>query len=81
MKTFIKAIAALITIILLTINAFSQTPPPPNGGNNPTDPTSGNTPVGGGAPIGGGLIILLALGAGYGAKKIYNFRKVMTLEK
>jgi len=71
MKTFIK----LITITLLTINLSAQTPPPPNGGGDPT--RGSNTPVGGGAPIGGGLLILVALGVGYGVKKVYNFRKAM----
>lgn len=37
--------------------------------------SSGNTPVGGGAPIGGGLFILLGLGAAYGGKKIWDYRK------
>jgi hypothetical protein len=73
MKTFTKSIAALITITLLTINISAQTPPPPNGGQTPGE--AGNTPVGGGAPIGGGLLILVALGAGYGAKKVYDFRR------
>ena len=35
----------------------------------------GANPVGGGAPIGGGLIIMLALAAGYGTKKVYDARK------
>ena len=75
MKTFIKTLATLITITLLTINfSLAQTPPPPNGGNNPT-PGNGNTPVGGGASIASGIGILLALGAAYGGKKVYDFRK------
>jgi len=73
MKTLIKTAATLIAVTLLTINfSFAQTPPPPNGGGNPG---SGNTPVGGGAPISGGIAILLALGAAYGGKKVYDFRK------
>jgi hypothetical protein len=76
MKTFTKTITALlilITINLFTINfSLAQTPPPPNGGGSPG---SGNTPVGGGAPIAGGIGILLALGAAYGGKKVYEFRK------
>jgi hypothetical protein len=69
------------TFRILTISAFlmaaplfmiAQNPPHPNGGNAPG---SGNTPVGGGAPIGGGLIILLALGMGYGARKVFDARK------
>jgi hypothetical protein len=78
MKTLIKLSAALITITLLTINlSFAQTPPPPNGGG---DPGSGNTPVGGGAPIAGGIGILLALGAAYGGKKVYDYRKRILAE-
>jgi hypothetical protein len=73
MKTFTKTLATLITIALLTINLSGQTPPPPNGGNGA--PTGDNTPVGGGAPIAGGIGILLALGAAYGGKKVYDFRK------
>jgi hypothetical protein len=73
MKTFKNALSTLlflITVTLLTINLSAQTPPPPNGGG---DPGSGNTPVGGGAPITGGIVILLALGATYGGKKVWDF--------
>ena len=31
--------------------------------------------TGGGAPIGGGLFILLGLGAAYGGKKLYQYKK------
>lgn len=53
--------------------AFSQNgdPPPPPGEHGQT----GNQPPGGGAAIGGGVAILVALGAGYGAKKWYDKRK------
>jgi len=78
MKTLIKTIAALIIITLLSINLTAQTPPPPNGnGSNPN--SGGNTPVGGGASISGGLLILVALGVGYGAKKVYDFRKAIPM--
>lgn len=60
-------------MLIFSVTAFSQSPPPPNGGNGA--PTGGNTPVGGGAPIAGGIGILLALGAGYGIKKVYQFNK------
>jgi hypothetical protein len=73
MKTFTKTLATLITITLLAINLLGQTPPPPNGGETPGE--HGNTPVGGGAPIAGGIGILLALGAAYGGKKVYDNRK------
>jgi len=36
------------------------------------DPTGVEDPLGGGAPIGGGTLILIGLGAAYGAKKVYN---------
>ncbi len=65
MKKIILTIA--IAIMALTINA--QTPPEPNGGSNPG---GGNNPVGGGAPIGSGIAVLMALGAAYGAKKLFT---------
>jgi len=76
MKTLTKSIAALLillTINLITINLSAQTPPPPNGDGG--TPVGNSTPVGGGAPIAGGLGILLALGAAYGGKRAYDFRK------
>jgi hypothetical protein len=77
MKTFKKVLTTLlflITVTLLTINlALAQTPPPPNGGDTPSQ--GGNTPVGGGAPIAGGIGILLVLGAAYGGKKVYQVFK------
>ncbi len=38
-------------------------------------PGTGDDPIGGTAPIGSGLIILISMGAAYGAKKVYNARK------
>ena len=71
MKTLIKTIAIPITIILFTINvSLAQDPPPPPGHG-----TSGNVP-GGGAPIGSGLLVLIALGAAYGGKKVFDYRKI-----
>ncbi len=58
---------------LLTL---AQTPPHPNGGSNPG---AGNGPVGGGASIESGLYILLAMGAAYGANKLYKVGKNATL--
>lgn len=70
MKKAIKFLA--ITAFAMILPMFLSAQP------LPYDETIGggetNPPVGGGAPIGGGLIILLALGAGYGAKKIYDAR-------
>jgi hypothetical protein len=70
-----KKIAKLLVVGMLVMTSaavFSQNPPDPNGGN---DPGSGNTPVGGSATVSGGIILLLALGAGYGGKKVYDMRK------
>ena len=73
MKSRIKYfVAGLIicfaTLITTNVQADDPPPPPPDHGD------TGNVP-GGGAPIGSGLVILLSLGAGYGAKKFYNYRK------
>lgn len=46
---------------------LAQGPP-----NPPGNPNEGGGPVGGSAPITGGIGILLALGAAYGGKKVYN---------
>lgn len=37
----------------------------------------GSIPIGGSAPIGSGLVMLLAMGLGYGAKKVYDARKAL----
>jgi hypothetical protein len=70
MKTTIKFTWALLLIVLPAV--LSAQPQPYdetiNGG-------TGSNPVGGGAPLSGGLMILLSLGFGYGAKKVYDIRK------
>lgn len=71
MKNLKSLIVIIFAVFAMNIG-FSQTPPHPNGGN---DPGSGNTPVGGGAPIAGGFFIMLSLGLGYGAKKMYDIRR------
>ncbi len=72
MKTVKKIL--ITTALIFTVSALSaQVPPPPNNGGGA--PSGSNGPVGGGAPVGGGLVILLAMGAAYGGKKIYDFRK------
>jgi hypothetical protein len=72
MKKAIKIV--LLTVFFITfsvaINSVFAQPMP---GGDPSG--GGNAPVGGYAPIGSGLVILLALGAGYGSKKVYNARK------
>jgi len=74
-----KKIAKLIAIGMLVISSaavFAQGPPDPNGGS---DPGTDNTPVGGRATVSGGIVLLLALGAGYGGKKVYDMRKKKAL--
>ncbi len=73
MKSKIKFFAVSLLICfatLITTNVQADAPPPPP----PEHGETGNVP-GGGAPIGSGLAILLSLGAGYGAKKIYDYKK------
>ena len=70
----IKAIFAVLTISLFfsVQGLFAQATSP---GNPPGSPEAGDVPIGGSAPVGSGLVILLSLGAGYGAKKLYNYNK------
>lgn len=60
----------LILVPVIYSNAAAPPPPPPPGGPGGTD-----QPIGGTAPVGSGLIILISMGAAYGAKKVYNARK------
>jgi hypothetical protein len=69
MKKALRIITVMAFLLAAPVFMFAQTPPHPNGGNAPG---SGNTPVGGGAPLGGGLIIMMVMGAAYGAKKAYK---------
>jgi hypothetical protein len=71
MKKAIKILALTASILIVPMFLSAQPAPwdPTIGGGE------GNYPVGGGAPIGGGLIIMLALAAGYGTKKVYDARK------
>jgi len=69
MKKLITSIiiAAIISLPLIT---FASEPgePPEEPGGDPIGP-------GGGAPIGSGTFILIALGAAYGSKKVYDINK------
>lgn len=70
----IVAIAAFVVFSIPEVAA--QVPGEPPGGGGPGGPGAGDPPpVGGGAPIGGGVGILLALGAAYGARKVYQFKQ------
>lgn len=72
-KYFAALSIALIVTCFFNYNAQAQGEPPPPSTGGIGGPSGGV--VGGGAPIGSGLVILLALGAGYGGKKMYDFRK------
>ncbi len=73
MKKAIRIVLLTVFFITFTVALNILIGQPMPGG----DPSGGGTnpPVGGYAPIGSGLIILLAMGAGYGTKKLYNARK------
>lgn len=73
MKKAIRIVLLTVFFITITVALNSLLAQPMPGG----DPSGvgGNHPVGGTAPIGSGLVILLALGAGYGSKKVYDARK------
>ena len=64
-KLFAKTAILLTFTMLISTSVFTQPPLPPSHGEPEDQP----------APIGSGLGILLALGAAYGAKKVYDARK------
>ena len=69
MKIFISIIISFSLFLALPVMAGD---PPPIGG----DPTStGGTPIGGSAPIGSGLVLLIGIGAAYGARKTYQLQQ------
>ncbi len=72
MKKILNLLVLVAFFMVAPLVLSAQTPPHPNGGNAPG---SGSTPVGGGAPIGSGLVMLIAMGAAYGVKKVYHLRK------
>jgi hypothetical protein len=67
----------LLGFMALSQISFAQFPPPPpsgdKGGNN-------NGVPGGGAPIGSGLVLLMAMAAGYGGKKVFDFKNQKPVE-
>ena len=78
LRILVLTVFAIFSPMLIN-SAFADDPlpppPPDSHGQN------GNQPTGNGAPIGSGIIILLSLGAGYGAKKIYDARKKLTTKE
>lgn len=73
MITIMKKSIGVILMILIVValaGVVNASPPPPPG------PTPGtNETYIGGVPIAGGLLIMIALAASYGARKLYNARK------
>jgi hypothetical protein len=73
MKKFIRSFVLLFTVCLLSLSFSSvcadptDPPPVPDHGQNGGDPV--------GAPIDGGVGILLLMGAGYAARKLYSVKK------
>jgi hypothetical protein len=68
----IKLLLVLLAFFTLPFISFPDPPGPPGSG---TGQGNGGGPNPVGAPVDGGLGILLALGLGYGGKKLYNARK------
>ena len=64
-KSILNRIIIVGAFLLFSFTAFTQPPPPGQHGGD------GDQPL----PIGSGLVILLAMGAAYGAKKVYDARK------
>jgi hypothetical protein len=70
-KAIVNLIFVGLLIIVPVVIVSAAAPPPP-----PPGPGGSDTPIGGGvAPIGSGIVMLLTMGAAYGAKKVYNARK------
>ena len=67
---FKKTLLAALPFLFMFSAAIAQGPPPPPGDHGSDD----DRPVEP-APIGSGLAILMAMGAAYGAKKVYDARK------
>ncbi len=63
-RIFKKVLLIMLPALFAYTSAIAQ-PPPPDHGEDDDQP----------APIGSGLVLLLAMGATYGAKKIYDARK------
>ena len=71
-KSILHIILVGLLIIVPVIMASASAPPPPP---PPPGGPSGSTPIGGTAPIGSGIVMLLSMGAAYGAKKVFDARK------
>jgi hypothetical protein len=70
-KKLLSIVVLIIALTCITELTIASEPPPPPGGTG----LNGNQGPGGTAPLGSGLVILLSLGAGYGARKLIEKRK------
>ena len=76
MKNIIKTLAVLYLFIcgmLFSTHLYADPPAPPPPGGHGSSTNEDPAPVGG--PIDHGLGILLALGTGYGCRKLYKARQ------
>jgi len=64
----------MVITLMFSLGAFSQMTAPEDPGGEPV----GEDPLGGGAPISGGALLLIAFGAAYGAKKVYDLQQNIT---
>ncbi|MCF8307459.1 MAG: hypothetical protein K9I68_00470 [Bacteroidales bacterium] len=74
MKKITNIIAALLITVLPLISLGQNVPAPPDQHGSDTNQSAES------APIGGGVAILLSLGAAYGGKKYYDYRKKLKNE-
>ncbi len=73
MKNTVRIFVLTLFVLVFTTSVFAQDPPPPPPGAG--HGAGGSQVPGGGAPIGSGLVLLIAMAAGYGGKKVYDFKK------
>ncbi len=73
MKNIVKIFVLTLFVLVSTTSVFAQDPPPPPPGSG--HGAGGSQVPGGGAPIGSGVVLLIAMAAGYGGKKVYDFGK------
>jgi hypothetical protein len=70
MRKNVAKILLFVSFLLLSAGLMAQLPPPP-----PPPGHHGETGNQNPAPIGSGMVLLIGLGAAYGAKKMYNAKK------
>ncbi len=71
-KASFLTLLIFVSLVFAT-SVFAQDPPPPPGGGHGGG--GALPPGGGGAPVGEGFLLLAALSAAYGGKKVFNARQ------